>query len=501
MLHGSMYYIASIVSEHVYKLAESGLPGVLDALKNDSTKSEQNTYTVQVTRLDVEQKYMVLETLDCIYVGMVGTKSLKDALVDGQVQRRSVPFPVLEKGAAHAGFLKRAMDIPIHALYRIACIVKGKQLVVCGHSLGGAISALSTWRLLSEMGALDSVKCITFGSPGVYEYGDTVGGDGIINFLAEDDPLSLLSNVSMYKHIGKVIMLPKTGVTSAEKHRMRYYRKYIADVFGSEDGHQIQGGVVLPPIEVCLVEGRHNPGNAMLYVDVWGDHLDFVRSIRLITSHGARVGIIKKQSVERIAAVFTKIPGKVISESQNLSVTLHTDFEVPNYPIKIKRPIIWVVYTYPRPDNHQPLGQNTFISGALVWDIVYDVDIQHGLDAINVCVGGNLDHVVGWLDKIKIARIARKKKKHCPFPDGILVMGRVEGTADVYHSLYTLVGTLNNSSACLIYNTDRILQEHEEYLIKTLTGIPKKNIISHGSMETAVQHTVLILHNVMNSKL
>ena len=148
------------------------------------------------------------------------------------------------------------MDIPIHALYHQSCVVKGKRLVVCGHSLGGAVAALSTWRLISEMGALDSVVCITFGSPGVYS-GNMRGYERVINFMAEDDPLSLLSRVSVYKHIGKVIMLPKTGAVSVEKHRMSYYRRYITNRFhGIEERYQIQGAVVMPPLEVSTVEGK-----------------------------------------------------------------------------------------------------------------------------------------------------------------------------------------------------------------------------------------------------
>ena len=486
-----MYYNASIVSEHVYKMAEKGLAGVLDAL-NLSVRVGNGPSTVQVSRLDVDQKYMLFENQDSIYVGMVGTKSLQDVLVDGQVQRRPVPFSSEEKGGVHAGFLNRSMDIPIHALYHQVCIIKGKRMVVCGHSLGGAVAALSTWRLISEMGAIDSVVCITFGSPGVYEHGgNTRDFEGVINFMAEDDPMSLLSRVSVYKHIGRVITLRKTGALSAEKHRMSYYRNKITQNFhGVEERDKIQGGNVIPHLDVRLVEGRFAFKSTTLYLDIFGDHLDFVRTIYMIAPSKKYLGIMKRQSEERIIAIFT-LDGEVLSECHSLSVMLYSDFEISTYPVKTKRPVIWVIYTCVPPSKG--IDRQALVSGAQVLEVVNDVDAKYGLGIVNICMGGTPDSMLKWIDRIRMAYVAKSKKAEYPSPDAILVMGKIEESVDAYHSLYRLCGTLKSNNVVLIYNTEKVLQEHAKYRITTLTGIDKRYITSLPSMEAAVQHIVFLL--------
>jgi len=299
--------------------------------------------------------------------------------------------------------------------------------------------------------------------------------------------------------MGKVIMLPKTGAVSVEKHRMSYYRRYITNRFhGIEERYQIQGAVVMPPLEVSTVEGKFANGGATLYLDIIGDYLDFVHRVQIISSSRKYLCRMQKQSAERIIIVFNFAPYEVLSESQNLSVTLFSDFGSSTYPIKIKRPIIWVVYTYIGPSHE--FGRRVLMGGAQVWNVANDVDVRHRLELVNVCIGGTLDHIESWLDRIKLTRFA--KKAEYPYPDGILVMGKVKEPASVYRSLYTLLGTLRNRHVVLIYNTDTVLQGHVEYKIKTLTGIEKQHITSHSLIENAVRHTVLILAKYdLNSKI
>lgn len=507
-----IYYIASIVSEHVYKVVDCDSHELLGAL-NDVLGSTPGllggSLTMHVSRLDVDQKYMVLETGECIYVGMMGTKSLDDVLVDGQVQKKSVPFSV-GQAAAHAGFLKRAMDIPIHALYRYACIVKGKRLVVCGHSLGGAVAALVTYRLVSETGAFDSVLCITFGSPGVYENGAMMKGyDGFLNFLAEDDPMCLVSKVSTYKHIGRLFMLPKTGIISAGKHRMGYYSKYMRTLglIESIDGYSgviVHDGVVMPPVQVCLVEGRcGTEGEATLCVDIYGDHLDFVSTVRLISTSRKLFGVITKQCAERISALFLHVSDEVMSQCQDLSVLLQTDFERSTYPVKIKRPDIWVISHRTLRFSQNKIGKHSLMHGAHVWDISSDLDMRRALDFANIYAGGTLDQVSGWMERSKMSRIVKNKIVEYPLPDAILVMGRVNEPSDVYYSMYKLSNTLTRCRISIIYNIEERLPQHAHYKIKTLTGISQEHIISHDSIESAVHHTVLLLqkYHVLNSKM
>ena len=74
----------------------------------------------------------------------------------------------------HAGFYfenkKLKTAVPTGILQ--AFVLQGYRLVICGHSLGGALAMLTTLRLLTEdlSAFLGNVQCITFGSPLV---GDT----------------------------------------------------------------------------------------------------------------------------------------------------------------------------------------------------------------------------------------------------------------------------------------------------------------------------------------
>lgn len=52
--------------------------------------------------------------------------------------------------AAHRGFLTRARGVPIDSLYREAR-ARGKRLVLCGHSLGGAVASLCALQLLQHL--------------------------------------------------------------------------------------------------------------------------------------------------------------------------------------------------------------------------------------------------------------------------------------------------------------------------------------------------------------
>lgn len=524
--YSHIYYVASLVSEHVYKMVDGGLPRVLAALDlSGLSLSEEAQNTVQVSRLDVDQKYMILETCDSVYVGMMGTKSVQDALVDGQLGKRQLPFSTMDKGVAHAGFLKRAMDIPIHALYEYASELRGKMLIVCGHSLGGAVASLAVFRLLSDRNrnAFDRVMCITFGSPGVYEQrseGKTIPmeeySDGMINFLAEDDPLFLMTKVSIFKHIGRVWMLPRTGSMSADKHRMRYYRRYVSEYAGiqsSRDRHarvSPQGGVVVPPLAVRLVEGRWMIGEGSLHVDLYGRHLRFVRMVYLISSSAARsgkyLGRIRKQNSERITILFSHVDDDTLPRSHNMSVILASDFEVSTYPVRMKWPVIWVVPTHAGAYNGRPSGRHFMTCGAHVWDLAVaagTMNTRFILDVINLHLGGTLEHILHWIERIKISRAKFMKGNVLPSqPDGIIVMGRVEESIDIYHALYRLYGTVkrNNNNITMIYCTEEKLPEGADLKLKILTGLPYEYMISSkGSIKNAVEQTLLLLKNQYKS--
>ena len=70
--------------------------------------------------------------------------------------------------AAHGGFLQRARAINIEQLHQLAAS-SGRRLVLCGHSLGGAVAKISTLRLLRDLPEWPAprVKCICFATPAI----------------------------------------------------------------------------------------------------------------------------------------------------------------------------------------------------------------------------------------------------------------------------------------------------------------------------------------------
>lgn len=96
-----------------------------------------------------------------------GTMDVSDALTDLNIVHRTLS---LGEGAAHAGFLDRAKSIPLDYFRRL--LIRNENVVLAGHSLGGAVASLLTLRLLEATGRWchQQVQCYTFGSPFFADY-------------------------------------------------------------------------------------------------------------------------------------------------------------------------------------------------------------------------------------------------------------------------------------------------------------------------------------------
>mmetsp|Transcript_42007 Transcript_42007/g.115949 ORF Transcript_42007/g.115949 Transcript_42007/m.115949 type:complete len:912 (-) Transcript_42007:58-2793(-) len=100
---------------------------------------------------------------DTVIVAFRGTSNLTDVWTNVQYyQTDALSIDV------HAGFYQQSLDVKLNDL--VERLVSGKRILICGHSLGGAVAKVLTLRLLNE-GRLAAqyrtnqrVQCVTFGA-------------------------------------------------------------------------------------------------------------------------------------------------------------------------------------------------------------------------------------------------------------------------------------------------------------------------------------------------
>ncbi|CAL5195424.1 unnamed protein product [Lathyrus oleraceus] len=201
-----------VLSECVYKRPATEMIRAVNKFKVDFGGQIVALERVQPSSDHVPHRYLLAETGDTLFASFIGTKQYKDVIADANIlqgaifhedvaeesdahaatesdkcensngkeymwnplESRSIQTKSNYKPAAHRGFMARAKGIPALELYRLAQ-KKKRKLVLCGHSLGGAVAALATLAILRVIAASSSskengnvsIKCITFSQPPV----------------------------------------------------------------------------------------------------------------------------------------------------------------------------------------------------------------------------------------------------------------------------------------------------------------------------------------------
>ena len=119
---------------------------------------------VSVAHASARHGYLVADAPGAVFVACAGTRDARDLVTDVSVRSADLDLAA-EAGtrrpgdrsrralAAHGGFASRARGLraPVRALFRNAVLRDGKRLVLCGHSLGGAVAALALLGLLLDI--------------------------------------------------------------------------------------------------------------------------------------------------------------------------------------------------------------------------------------------------------------------------------------------------------------------------------------------------------------
>ncbi len=101
------------------------------------------------------QGFIAIDSNDVVYLVWRGSSSKKDFQNDASVQK----FPFIEPGEKiHIGF-KSSWESVKELVYKtLMSLERIESIVICGHSLGGAVATLSAYAIHKELG-IDRIEC------------------------------------------------------------------------------------------------------------------------------------------------------------------------------------------------------------------------------------------------------------------------------------------------------------------------------------------------------
>ncbi|GAB4841485.1 hypothetical protein Ancab_022201 [Ancistrocladus abbreviatus] len=312
-----------VLAECVYKRPATELVRAVNKFKADFGGQVVSLERVQPSLDHVPHRYLLAEAGDTLFASFVGTKQYKDVMADVNIFQRAIfhedavediedseaaepdiadnQLRSLEnlpraretkpkqqsrklKPAAHRGFMARAKGIPALELYRLAQ-KKKRKLVLCGHSLGGAVAVLSTLAILRVIASSSplkenekfQVKCITFSQP-------PVGNAALRDYV----------NRKGWQHYFKTYCIPEDLVprilSPAYFHHYNAQKNPLtADVAATSSSVPIQGELGGKPKAEKLKEN----GKEQLVLGVGPIQTSFWRLCRLVPLEGVRRHLTK----------------------------------------------------------------------------------------------------------------------------------------------------------------------------------------------------------------
>lgn len=165
---------------------------------------------------------------DMAVISFRGTDSLADWL-DTNFRVEMVECGL---GMAHKGFVTAVRGVLQDVLYFLKA-TQPKHIHLVGHSLGGALAAVTAQRLYGQSIPADMMTVTTFGCPRIGDetFRRSMPGVVVLQYIRRGDPVPDMPPVSLgYVHISEyqLYTTPKVNLdTLTEGHSMTQYRKDI----------------------------------------------------------------------------------------------------------------------------------------------------------------------------------------------------------------------------------------------------------------------------------
>lgn len=163
---------------------------------------------------------------DTVYVTFRGTSSFKDVLIDIDIRT----IRIKDKIRVHEGFYNQFKSVEIEITKRLIKNLDAKNIIFCGHSLGGALAQLAA-AYYGEILDFSNVICHTFGSP-------RVGNKYFVEWFSKHvdenvriennrDPVPMIPQMAYWHHTtNKCFSLSKTDKKEKDQDTPWYKRPF-----------------------------------------------------------------------------------------------------------------------------------------------------------------------------------------------------------------------------------------------------------------------------------